>query len=106
MRRKIFWFYSLVANIYVSIQAKTNNSHQDFVLLNLERGTTKHFHMLGTAGAIYTVNPSMSAQMNLSPLAKPGSPQSSNISIADADLEKRLRKRQADRKSRAKKEVI
>jgi len=60
--------------------------------------------MLGTAGAIYTVNPSMSAQMNLPPLAKPGSPQSSNIS--NADLEKRLRKRQADRKSRAKKEVI
>jgi hypothetical protein len=104
MRRKIFWFYSLVANIYVSIQAKTNNSHQDFVLLNLERGTTKHFHMLGTAGAIYTVNPSMSAQMNLSPLAKPGSSQSSNIS--NADLEKRIRKQESDRKSRAKKEVI
>ncbi|KAH8522282.1 hypothetical protein H0E87_003065 [Populus deltoides] len=57
-------------------------------------------------GAIYSVNPSMSAQMNLSPLAKPGSPQSSNISNADADLEKRLRKRQADRKSRAKKEEM
>lgn len=53
-------------------------------------------------GAIYTVNPSMSAQMNLSPLAKPGSSQSSNIS--NADLEKRLRKQESDRKSRAKKE--
>lgn len=55
-------------------------------------------------GAIYTVNPSMSAQMNLSPLAKPGSSQSSNIS--NADLEKRLRKQESDRKSRAKKEEM
>eukprot|EP00258_Populus_trichocarpa_P037021 XP_024453040.1 protein PRRC2C isoform X2 [Populus trichocarpa] len=53
-------------------------------------------------GAIYTVNPSISAQMNLSPLAKPGSSQSSNIS--NADLEKRIRKQESDRKSRAKKE--
>ncbi|KAJ6945893.1 hypothetical protein NC651_000842 [Populus alba x Populus x berolinensis] len=93
MRRKIFWFYSLVANIYVSIQVKTNNSHQDFVLPNL-----------GTAGAIYTVNPSISAQMNLPPLAIPGSSQSSNIS--NADHEKRLRKQESDRKSRAKKEQM
>jgi hypothetical protein len=50
------------------------------------------------------VNPSISAQMNLSPLAKPGSSQSSNIS--NADLEKRIRKQESDRKSRAKKEVI
>ncbi|XP_011008245.1 PREDICTED: uncharacterized protein LOC105113672 isoform X2 [Populus euphratica] len=55
-------------------------------------------------GAIYTVNPSMSAQMNLSPLDKPGSSQSSNIS--NADLEKRLRKQESDRKSRAKKEQM
>ncbi|XP_011026664.1 PREDICTED: protein PRRC2C-like isoform X4 [Populus euphratica] len=55
-------------------------------------------------GAIYTLNPSMSAQMNLSPLDKPGSSQSSNIS--NADLEKRLRKQESDRKSRAKKEQM
>lgn len=55
-------------------------------------------------GAIYTVNPSISAQMNLSPLAKPGSSQSSNIS--SADLEKRRRKQESDRKSRAKKEEM
>ncbi|KAJ6945894.1 hypothetical protein NC651_000843 [Populus alba x Populus x berolinensis] len=54
--------------------------------------------MLGTAGAIYTVNPSTSAQMNLSPLAIPGSSQSSNIS--NADLEKRLRKQESDRKAK------
>ncbi|XP_073263227.1 uncharacterized protein [Populus alba] len=66
---------------------------QDFVLLNL-----------GTAGAIYRVNPSISAQMNLPPLAIPGSSQSSNIS--NADHEKRLRKQESDRKSRAKKEQM
>ncbi|KAG6791466.1 hypothetical protein POTOM_000587 [Populus tomentosa] len=54
-------------------------------------------------GAIYTVNPSIiSAQMNLPPLAIPGSSQSSNIS--NADHEKRLRKQESDRKSREKKE--
>ncbi|XP_034898458.1 uncharacterized protein [Populus alba] len=55
-------------------------------------------------GAIYRVNPSISAQMNLPPLAIPGSSQSSNIS--NADHEKRLRKQESDRKSRAKKEQM
>uniref|UniRef100_A0A6M2FA80 BZIP domain-containing protein n=1 Tax=Populus davidiana TaxID=266767 RepID=A0A6M2FA80_9ROSI len=55
-------------------------------------------------GAIYTVNPSISAQMNLPPLAIPGSSQSSNIS--NDDHEKRLRKQESDRKSRAKKEQM
>ncbi|XP_011008246.1 PREDICTED: uncharacterized protein LOC105113672 isoform X3 [Populus euphratica] len=76
-------------------------NHEYFQSVNTQ---INHNQTARPNGAIYTVNPSMSAQMNLSPLDKPGSSQSSNIS--NADLEKRLRKQESDRKSRAKKEQM
>ncbi|KAI9401069.1 hypothetical protein POPTR_001G076400v4 [Populus trichocarpa] len=82
--------------------ANTFPSHGHGHLIQSVNTQINHNQSAQPDGAIYTVNPSISAQMNLSPLAKPGSSQSSNIS--NADLEKRIRKQESDRKSRAKKE--
>ena len=60
--------------------------------------------MLGTAGAVDNVNPSLSTQMNSFPLAEPGTSLSSNIS--DADAANRARKKECDKKFREKKKVI